>query len=343
MTRPQAAPRLAAGALALAAVGLVPAPAAPAPPAGPWLLVVSGVAGDEEHRTRFVELSRRLLEAAVVQHRVPEDRVRYLAERTDLAPELVHARSTRDNVGQAIRWIAEGAAAGEPVLIVLIGHGSAQGQEARFNLPGPDMGPGDFAPLLGLLSAQSVAFVNTTSASGGFLPDLSAPGRVVVTATRGPFEREDTRFPEFFVDAWDGGAADTDKDGRVSVLEAFVYAATEVRRAYEAEGRLLTEHALLDDDGDGEGSEAADLEETDGAVARYVALGGLSATGRDGTIDPELAKLLTDRERLQAQLDGLRARREQMSEEDYLDRLEELLVQIAQLDAEIRARGGEGT
>ena len=60
----------------------------------------------------------------------------------------------------------------------------ARGGEARFNIPGPDMGPTDFDALLERLGGRLVALVNTTSASGPFLPVLSGPERAVITATR---------------------------------------------------------------------------------------------------------------------------------------------------------------
>lgn len=331
--------------LAALAVPWLPAassPVAAAPAAGPWLLVVSGIAGDEAHRESFLELSLRLLDAAVHRYGVPEDNVRYLAERTELAPERVHGRSTADNVTAAVRWIAASAGADDPVMIVLIGHGSAQGGEARFNLPGPDMGAADFATLLDELDGRPVAFVNTASSSGGFLPLVAGDGRVVITATRGSHEREETLFPAYFVEAYTGGAADTDRDGRVSALEAFVYASAEVRRAYEDDGRLLTEHALLEDDGDGEGAQQPDPDAGDGALARTVVLGGPAGVAPGDLDDPEIARLVEQREQLQGQLDALRSRREEMAEDEYLAALEELLVQIAEVDRQIRERGGGG-
>lgn len=327
--------------LALALWGSTGSAAATAAP-GPWLLVVSGISGDETRREAFVELSLRLVDAAVQRYGVPAERVRYLAESTESSPERIDGRSTREGIEEAFRWIAGSAAADDPVWIVLIGHGSAQGGDARFNLPGPDLGAQDFAVLLEQLSAQRVAFVNTTSSSGGFLPAVAGSERIVVTATRGAHEREETRFAEFFVDAYATGDADTDRDGQVSVLEAFVYATAEVRRAYEAEGRLLTEHALLEDDGDGAGSRQPDPEAGDGARAGRMLFGGPAGMTARQAEDPELARLVTRRQGLQAELDALRGRRQEMQEAAYLEALEEILVQIAEIDRQIRERTGEG-
>lgn len=326
--------------------GLVTAPwagvAAMPRSGGPWVLVISGIGGDPDHRERFAMWSAEFLDAAVERWGVEPSRVRWLAERTDLAPERVHDRSTAENIRAAFEWLAESSSGGDAVLVLLIGHGSARGSEPAFNVPGPDMGPSDFAPLLDALGDRRVAFVNTTAASSGFL-ELAAPGRTVITATRSPREQQATRFPDFWVEAFTDEVADTDKDGRVSVLEAFLYATAEVARSYESEGQLQTEHALLDDDGDGEGSAEPGADSSDGSLARFVALGGPVSAGPAAEVDPELARLLRERERLQGELDDLRSRREELEEDEYLDRLEALLVEIAEVDAAIRERSEEGT
>ena len=309
-----------------------------------WLLVVSGVGGDAEHRASFVDLSLAMIDAALERYGMPEDRIVYLAERVDLAPGRVDGRSTRAELDGAIGRIAASAAAGDQVMILLIGHGSAQGREARFALPGPDVGPADLAIMLAALGDQRVALVNTAAASGGFVAELSAPNRAVITATRGPQQLEETLFPRFFVEAFVSGGADLDKDERVSVLEAFRYATAEVQRAYESDGRLRTEHALLDDNGDGTGSQDPDPQEGDGSLARLLALGRPLATAAgtpsiDGTSDPELRALLARRAELQAAVDALRLLKDEMQEDLYFDELEKLLVEIAELDAAVRARG----
>jgi len=120
--------------------------------------------------------------------------------------------------------------------------------------------------------AQRVAFVNTASASGGFVPALAGRDRVVITATKTDGERNQTRFGEFFVRALTGEDADLDKDSRVSLLEAFLWARRRVVESYEKQGQILTEHAVLDDDGNGKGSDTPGQPGTDGAVARTVFL-----------------------------------------------------------------------
>ncbi len=196
----------------------------------------------------------------------------------------------------------------------------------------------DFAKLLDLFTTQEVVFVNTASASGDFIARLSAPNRTVITATRSGNERNQTLFGRYFVEAFADDGADVDKNDRVSALEAFDYARREVARAYESEGRLLTEHALLDDNGDGEGSNEPDPRDSDGALARTLFLGDEApAAAADGEpADPRLAALYEQQRVLEEQIAELRQRKEQMELSDYERRLEELLVELALKTREIR-------
>ena len=140
---------------------------------------------------------------------------------------------------QGVRQAREAAGADDVVFIVLIGHGTFDGKVAKFNLPGPDMTPADFEPLLKKLPSRNVVFVNTASASGPFIEALSGPGRTIVTATRTGAERFATLFGGYFVDALAGDDADADKNRRISVLEAFTTPSAKWRTAYEREGIML--------------------------------------------------------------------------------------------------------
>jgi hypothetical protein len=259
---------------------------------------------------------------------------------------VIDARSSREGVEQAFAAVAERSRAGDLVLVVLIGHGSHRSGEARFNLPGPDMTPADFGRLLDRLPGRRVALVNTASASGGWVAELAAEGRVIATATRSGMERNQTTFGRFFVDALTGDGADTDKDGRVSLLEAFDYARREVARFYESEGRLQTEHALLDDDGDGEGSDEPEPGSGDGGLARLAFLAPATGAGSaeaalEAGDDPELAALLAERAAIEARLERLKARRDATPAADYDAELEELLVDLALKSEAIRQAAGQ--
>ena len=182
---------------------------------------------------------------------MPDANIIYLADKPDRNPSRIRGRSTREGVEKAFATLAARATVDDEVVVVLFGHGSFDGRQASFNLPGPDLSAADYAALLGRLSSRRVAFVNTTSSSGAFLQPLAAPGRVIVTATRTGGESNETRFPAYFVEAFGAQAADTNRDGQVSLLEAFDYARAKTAKAYEQDGLLLTEHAALEDGGDG--------------------------------------------------------------------------------------------
>jgi hypothetical protein len=198
----------------------------------------------------------------------------------------------------------------------------------------------DFSVLLGRFQAQRVVFINTTSSSGDFVKGLAGPGRTILTATRTGAERFDTQFGGFFVDAFSNEAADTNKDRRVSVLEAFTYARGQVQRSFEQAGFLVTEHALLDDDGDGEGVQEPDATKPDGRIAASLYLGTGPVTTASGAVvtDPALKALYEERLGLERQIEELKAVKEGMPADKYEADLERLATQLALKNREIRQR-----
>src|SRR5262249_28396525 len=161
------------------------------------------------------------IDAAKKKDGLDDQHVTYLSEKPELDPAHISGKSSKENVEKAFTTIAAKARPSDAVFIVLLGHGSFDGSHAAFNLPGPDLTPAGLARLLGKLATQRVAFVNTASSSGAFLPTVAGPGRVVVTATKTGGERNETRFPEYFVEAFNDDSADRDRNGRVSIAEAF--------------------------------------------------------------------------------------------------------------------------
>lgn len=304
------------------------------------VVIVSGLAGDQAHRDKFHRWAVSFIDAAQDRFGIPEERIAYLAESESIAPDRIDGKSTKENIQQVLTDMALEAAPGETVFILLIGHGSFQGEESRLSLPGPDMSSADFAKTLDQFTAQLVALVNTTSASGDFIKDLSAPNRTIVTATASPFERNETIFGQYFVEAFVEDVADVDKDERISLLEAFEYARHEVVRAYEEQGLLLTEHAMLDDNGDGEGSAEPDPDETDGGLARQMFLQGGEVMAAADTTDPRLVALYEEQRGLQQSIAGLRTRREEMDPAAYELELERLLLELARVSQEIRELEG---
>jgi hypothetical protein len=181
--------------------------------------------------------------------------------------------------------------------------------------------------------------VNTASASGDFVAALSRKNRVVITATRSGGERNETVFAKYFVEAFASDGADTDKDGTVSLLEAFDYARREVARFYDSERRLQTEHALLDDDGDGQGSLEPDPTLGDGSLARRFVLTNAPADRRvAASSDSALAPLSAEVRKLEQEVATLRSKKDSLPADGYDRELEGLLVRLAQKSAELRAK-----
>jgi hypothetical protein len=311
------------------------------------LLVVVGLGGDPSYRDRFHEWAVEMITAAEDRLGLSPDRITYLGERPAEAPGVIDDRSTAENLASTLARIGGGAGSRDRILILLIGHGTGDGDDVEFNLPGPDLTPGALNVMLSDFPTQTVAVVNTSPSSGPFVAALSGPNRVILTATRTAQEKNETQFGGFFVQALSEEASDLNKDGRISLLEAFQYAHREVERYYESQNLLATEHALLDDNGDGEGSTELGDEVADGRLAASFWLGGGVAAGvraevSDSIIDPDLLRLYQEKAELEARVLELRRLRGQMEESAYELELEALLVEIALKTREIRAKGGGG-
>jgi len=290
------------------------------------LIVVTGVSGDEELAAQYHKWAIAVIDAAK-KNGIKDANIAYLAEATEKDAARIKGRSTKENVAKAITDAGGRARPNDEVFILLIGHGSFDGKQAAFNLPGPDLSAGDFNDLLGKLAAQRVVFVNTASSSGAFLEPLKGINRIIVTATKTGGERNDPRFPEYFVQALAGTEADRDRNGRVSVQEAFQFATQQVTNAYQKEGHILTEHATLDD-----GSE--------GKLASTVFLSPEGAARADiaSVADPALRGLLEQQDQLEREVAQLRLKKETMEPAQYEQQLEKLLTALALKSREVRDR-----
>jgi Peptidase C13 family len=304
--------------------------AAPAFAQKTHLAVIVGLAGEPEHGEAFQRWGATLVDASP---KLGVDQLIYLAEKPEVDPKRITGRSTKDEITKAFAKLAS-AGEDDVVFVVLIGHGTFDGRAAKFNLPGPDLTPADFEPLLKGLKSRHVVFVNTASASGPFVLPLAGPGRTIVAATRTGSERFATLFGGYFVDAIAGSDADSDKNRRVSVLEAFAYAKREVATAYEREGIMLTEHALLSDSG-GEGVTDPSPDGKQGRVAAILSLG--SATSAEPLPeDPKLRALYQQRRELERRVEALKLLKGSMPADRYATELEKLVTELALKTREIR-------
>lgn len=296
-----------------------------------YTLVVTGASGGTVFKQRHDQWRDALVTALRNLPAFDDDHLVVLAETP--GPDV--GRASRVGVRQAVDQLATRMGEDAVLYVVLVGHGSFDGVDAKFNLVGPDLEATEWDELLSRVPGRLV-FVNTTSASFPFLARLSAPGRIIVTATESSVQRYDTVFPQFFIEAFADSTADRDKGGRVSVLEAFEFASVSVRQWYQQRGRLATERALLDDNGDRRGREAGEPGPDGLAAARLYLGAGIEEP--EAVTDPVLAPLVARRQALQRAVEALKAGKDAMGAAVYLRELERLLVDLARVSRQIRRR-----
>jgi hypothetical protein len=240
--------------------------------------------------------------------------------------------ATRDNVRATLGKLAQEMKREDVALIVLFGHSTFDGVDAKFNLVGPDLEATEWERLVNALPGR-VVFVNTTAASAPFMKRLASNGRVVITATDNPAQRYQTVFPEFFAQAFEATEVDLDKDGRVSIWEAFAYASSQVKQYYRQRGQLSVERPVLDDTGDGVGKESGEPG-PDGSIASRTFLDNSDDPGTGS--GPALSELINRRNSLEADFDDLKRKRSFMPAGDYEKQRDQLLIEISRISHEIR-------
>ncbi|HVF26972.1 MAG TPA: hypothetical protein VM943_01950 [Pyrinomonadaceae bacterium] len=278
-----------------------------------YAIIISGASGEEIYAKQFAEWSESLRQALVEGLNFAPEKIKVLSEK----PSNGAARATAEEVRRAFESLRGEATAESTVFVFLIGHGTFDGASAKFNLVGPDLPVTAYDGLISALPARRVVVVNTASASGEFIKPLAGKNRIIVTATRSGQERNATRFAGYFIEALTNPAADADQNKRVSVLEAFTYAAKLTDEMYKSAGRLATEHAVLEDSGGG-------------ALARTTYFNVPVATQAGG--DNRAAKALVERTRLEEEIEQLKARKSQIPVSDYEATLEKLLIELAKLN-----------
>ncbi len=293
-----------------------------------FALIVSGASGGPPYADSYDAWRQAIVLALRDKHGFPERQIHALGER----PGANTALASRANIEAAIDVLTEQVTAGDRLLVVLIGHGTFDGIDAKFNLVGPDLESRELGRLLERVPGSVVVF-NTTSASFPFVGRLSRRGHVVVSATDATAQRYETIFPQALVEAIQGDDSDLDKNGRLSVWEAFAFASARVREWYEQQGRLSTERSLLDDNGDGLGKEAG-APGPDGVVARQLYFDRREDLADSG--DPELVELGRRRAELEVAIEALKASADSLTTVEYRARLETLLIDLARVSRRIR-------
>ena len=275
-------------------------------------LIVAGLGGEPRYENRFQQ------EAAIVA-----DAARGAAGSEQQVSLLTGEFATLDAIEKVIAgW--QQLAPDDRVVMVMIGHGSHDGDAYRFNIPGRDLSAARLAELLDTLPARQQLLVNTTSASGGMLDVLAAEDRVLITATKSGGERLATRFGSFWAAALTDPSSDQDKNGLVSAREAFDFTQRGVEEAYAADVLLATEHPRL--------------------VGSGAALFTVSRQSEPVTIqlatDPRYQQLSDLRDELSARIEQHKSLRESMDSNRYLDLLQSLLLDLATVQQEMDEMAG---
>jgi hypothetical protein len=288
------------------------------------VIVVVGAEGSAEFGPQFQTWASQW-EAAARQGQ---------ADYLGIGLESTADKADRDVLAEHLQQLAGKHA--QSVWLVLIGHGTFDGKTARFNLRGPDVSAAELAEWLAPLE-RPLAVVNCTSSSGPFVAALSGNNRAIIAATRSGHEYNFARLGEHLAAAIADPAADLDKDEQTSLLEAYLAAAARTREFYAGEGRLATEHALLDDNGDKLGTPAdwfQGLKATKTAkegAALDGALAGQFVLVRSSREEQLPAAIRTRRDELERELSVLRQKKLQVSEEEYLKLIEPVLVELSRL------------
>jgi hypothetical protein len=296
-----------------------------------YAMILSGASGGDAYAQKYDRWRATIVSTLGEKFGYPAERLRVLAE-TESEGVL---KATRENVQRVLADLRKRLGRDDQLLILLIGHGtSLDGEDAKFNLVGPDLSASEWAELVKPLPGHLV-FVNTTGASFPFLQKLAGRGRVILTATDSAAQQFETVFPEYFVNAFTDAAADANKDGRVSLWEAFSFASASVRQWFEQKGQLPTERPLLDDTGAGVGREAINPG-TDGQTAGRTFLE--AEAGGAAPADAPIGALEKRRAELEAQIENLKARKSSLAPDQYEAELERLLLELARVAQQIRAK-----
>lgn len=287
-----------------------------------YYVTVAGLGGEPEYEQRFSGWAKdadKLLRAAG-----PDAKVQTL-----YGPDATLAK-----IQSALAGVARQAQANDTVIVMLIGHGTFDGVDYKFNLPGPDISGAELASMLDKIPAQRLLVVNMTSASGGSRVFLEKPNRVVITATKTGTERNATIFARYWIEALRDSSADTDKNGVISALEAFRYAQEKTANFYDTQKRLATEHPLLEDTGKGGGVKTPSPDNGEGLLASRIAVYRIGGA-QEVVNSPEKQKLLAHKEELESQIDALKYRKAAMPVDEYKKQLGDLLLELAKTQAEL--------
>jgi len=288
--------------------------------AGTYYVIVAGLGGEPGYEQRFTAAASDL------------DRIFKSEGEAAHVSTLTGAQSTAANLRTALGSVARDARPDDDFVLTLIGHGSYDGFEYKFNLVGPDMAAAEIASLCDRIASRRQLIVDTTSSSGGAIPALERPGRAVISATKSGTEKNATVFARYWVEALQDPEADTDKSESISALEAFNYATRRTAAFYDSQKRLATEHAVFNDTGAGDPVREAGNGQ--GVMLSSFTLLRLG-TSRQAAGDPAKRALLEQKVDLEQKIDMLKYQKAAMDPADYKKQLTDALVALAKVQEEL--------
>jgi hypothetical protein len=283
-------------------------------------LILRGVAGSQEHEAKFAKWTAGTQKALIDKFGFSADRVLVLIDKQTAQAEIQKAFAT----------LKQQLKPQDTFFLFMIGHGSGEEGQYKFNIFGPDYTADDYNKLLATLNVGKIVIVAATPASGAGLDKFAGKNRVVVAATRSGQENNDIVFYDYFLEALQSNAADEDKDQKVSIWEAFKYAVAGTERFYKDEGRLATEHPMISDNG---------TEKTDAKAKEPPLLARTTSFVVDRPIvssDPKMQALLNERKEIEQKIEGLTINKNSMPAAEYDKQREDLLVQLALKNQQIK-------
>jgi len=290
--------------------------------AASYCVTVAGLGGDPEYEKQFEKWAVDL--DKVLQTNGPDTHTTVLSG----------AAATRERLEQTLKQIAGAAHEDDSFALFLIGHGTFDGGDYKFNLPGPDITAAELAVLLSTIHARQQLVVIMTSASGAALAPLAKKDRIVITATKSGTEKNAVIFTRYWIDSLHDLSADTNKDGKISALESFRYADRKTVEYFESQKLLATEHALLADSGASVGVRNPASANGQGLLAAAFPVIRPPAENASA-LSPGKQKLLSKKEDLEAKIDKLKYEKPAMTADDYKRQLSTLLLELAKTQAEI--------
>jgi len=288
--------------------------------AATYYVVVAGLGGEPDYEQRFTAAANDLDKAFKAQG--PSSHVYTLSG----------ANATAAHVRETMSTITRDAKADDDFVLILIGHGSFDNVDYKFNLVGPDLTAGELATMCDRIAARRQLVVDTTSSSGGAVAAIEHPGRAIIAATKSGTEKNATVFARYWVEALQDPAADADKSDSISAMEAFNYATRKTAEFYDSQKRLATEHAVFNDLGKGE--PVRTVGEGQGALLSSFTVLRIGQSQQAANNPAKLA-LLQQKDELEQKIDTLKYQKAAMDPADYKKQLTDALLKLASVQQEL--------